>query len=890
MTVDDDHAEVIAAVLAAREPAERRELLANALQRYGVDLLGSLLGAAADDVDDGRVMQLLGEAAELAADWIHGADVTGSAEEAERRKAVAEAMAAVIADDENDTRTEIGALLTRADALLALPTGHPDRDVRAALDLAERAWRAAREVDDAGAELAALYQLIALPDVDRSEFERLLAAFRGLQRRLPLEPRMTFLVQAGQVALGAAAGARRMRERADERAWLALAGSALRPLRRRWRARRPLSADQLLILATYSYARGRLAEAAALAQRAGDGGTLLAAQAAARLGRPDDAEVALRSFVGDARERYLQAVTDDEIERRGATMRMATATLAWALAAQGRWSEAVEVIEGAKSSRLRLRRELRDTPGGSRALELERALHAVTRGVPVALETPDDDPLGAGVTPRARLTEAYRQARRELAPAAQPAPGTAEIASVLEDDEAALVIGVTPVATLLALVLAGDGDEPSAHRVLEGWPFERWSWLVIGRSDVSWLSALAGVPGVDRARSLARLISGVEAALGRALSELLDGVGARRLVVIPHAALHLVPLWALPGLTDRDMLICPSASHLIAGRRAPARTGTAAVLVIDPTLDLPLSALEAAAIDRHLGGIRPLERAGEDDIRKALPGAWLLHVSGHGRLDIADPDSAGLLLSPTQGQAALAERARAAQTATSTRWTPGTPPWEVADVAALGRLSRRSLGGRTELRLDSGPTETLWMVLEDGQRPLTGELWSAGDIALEPSLAGTELAFLSACDSGATPASSGEESAGLVAALLLAGVRTIVSTLWPVTEDLAALAVDLFFESLAAAPSPAAVAPLTGALSRRLRSIERDDVCDRLFVLADRCSAPYVHFETEAAAARIAAGPRRPFAHPLHWAAFFASGAGIIDTHPARGGTARSAI
>lgn len=869
------HDVVIAQALAASSPGERHDILAAALQRYGPDLLASLIVAAAAEDAEEAEMQLLVEAGELFADWIDAEQITGSAEEAERRLVSVDAMAELLTD--HDPLAAAGAAMARAEALLALPLQHPHRDVAAAEALAEEARQLAHGAGHEEGQVGALLVLIELPDQDLATFERRVRQGRALRTH-----RRLFGLRAAQLALFHATTAQQQGKASEPRSWLSLAGSLLAPLRRRWRANADLTEAERSVLSHYLYARGNLRESAELAQ-AGEAGLpaqLRAAQAWARLGDPVRTEATLRGVVRPLLESYVSAGAAEEVARRGSALREAAPTLAWALAKEGRWSEAFAILETSKSARLHFRRALRGSPFGRRALELERSLHASSRGVPVRLDDlgleAADDPIGQQVLLGTRLEEAYRQARAELPFDALPSPEASQLAAALRPDEAAVVFGVSPVATTLFLVGADEENAPSACEVIEGWTDERWLELVLGEAERGWLAALAGLPGIDRARVVDELLRDVDGALGPVLDRLLDSVPGSGLVLIPHAVLHLVPLWALPCLDGRDVLICPSALHFLTAREAPPSTRHEALCVTDPTGDLPLSSLEAVAIKRHLNDVRHLPRATEREVREALPDSWLVHISGHGRLDIGEPEAAGLLLAPTEEQRGLADSAASIGADQKLRWVVGRQRWEVAEVMGAGRVTRRTIANRMDVRLEAGPTETLWVQFEDGDVRLVGQVWSAGDIEVVQDLDGAAVAFLSACESAVGSSGDVEESAGLLSALMLAGVPTVIGTLWPVTEQLAAIAVDLFFEAFACTADPPDAGRLVADLRRRLRVLDREEACSRLRRLASECPDARVRFMAEARTAHIVRGPRYPFAATLDWASFFAAGSGTV--------------
>jgi hypothetical protein len=271
------HDVIIAQALAASDPGERRDILAAALQRYGPDLLASLLVAAAAEEAE---MQLLVEAGELLADWIDAEQITGSAGEAERRLVAVDAMAALLTDD--DPLAAAGAALARAEALLGLPVEHPYRDVAAAEALAEEARQLAHGAGHDEGHMCALLVLIGLPDQDLATFERRVRQGRAL-RTLRTHRRL-FELRAAQLALSHATAAQQQGEASQPRSWLSLAGSLLAPLRRRWRANADLTEAERSVLSHYLYARGNLRESAELAH-AGEAGLpaqLRAAEAWAR--------------------------------------------------------------------------------------------------------------------------------------------------------------------------------------------------------------------------------------------------------------------------------------------------------------------------------------------------------------------------------------------------------------------------------------------------------------------------------------------------------------------------------------------------------------------------------------------------------------------------------
>ncbi len=115
---------------------------------------------------------------------------------------------------------------------------------------------------------------------------------------------------------------------------------------------------------------------------------------------------------------------------------------------------------------------------------------------------------------------------------------------------------------------------------------------------------------------------------------------ARRVRVLPYGALRDVDFHALPF--DGDLLIaaCPVVYGLDLAplAKVPSTGGRRALVVGNPLGNLPAAAREAEAVAASLRGQRPAwstevlqgEAASAEAVRRALPGADLLHYAGHG--------------------------------------------------------------------------------------------------------------------------------------------------------------------------------------------------------------------------------------------------------------------
>src|SRR4030095_5912135 len=135
----------------------------------------------------------------------------------------------------------------------------------------------------------------------------------------------------------------------------------------------------------------------------------------------------------------------------------------------------------------------------------------------------------------------------------------------LAPDEAAILLGLSNVGTLILLLFAGDDDAP-AELLLNDWPMSRFARVFGGqpmaaRPDApaapdSWYVAMrVSELSVDRRAALAQFLGEMESYLGTRLARLLKGRGVRRLTIVPHRWLHFVPFWALPSLADYEIVM-----------------------------------------------------------------------------------------------------------------------------------------------------------------------------------------------------------------------------------------------------------------------------------------------------------------------------------------------
>jgi CHAT domain-containing protein len=295
--------------------------------------------------------------------------------------------------------------------------------------------------------------------------------------------------------------------------------------------------------------------------------------------------------------------------------------------------------------------------------------------------------------------------------------------------------------------------------------------------------------------------------VGQPLVELAGG--AAHVILSPDADLNLLPFAALIDdrgeyLGRRVLLTYVNSARELAPAPAQARPGPA-LIVSNPAFGAaaarafePLAGAdaEARALASMIEGAQWLRgaRATEGALKRAARPA-ILHVATH-----------GFFL--REGDAALAAGTRGLKTVGA---------GSAIDIPPLLR-SGLALAGANQGGRDG----------EDG-------ILTAGEAA-HLDLRGTELVFLSACETGLGVVNAGESVYGLRRAFAIAGARSQAITLWQVSDDATRQFVVAFYRAL------------LGGASRgeALRRAQTEAIAD----------------------------PAR--AHPFYWAAFIVSG----DTGP----------
>jgi hypothetical protein len=881
------------------QPADRRRAaLANGLVEFGPLLVGTLGQAAQDPVAAGfqaderdPLADLAGQAGALLTAWLTGERITPRADEAERRVLTLKREAA--ADPEDPV---LGRLA--ADAIMRLPAGHEQRDLVFARDvLVRQAERARKPGGDVNDLLMSVFYLLHHQLISPGEFVPLVdESIAAVGDRTPDPAAVRDLLEAAHNYCMVQAGDT-MAAGGDPAAWLSLGerllavaseeryGLDLGPRLMGMRARQLDLADDA------ERAADAYAELIAVSEP-GSRKVLWSAlsEATLRLQTRQYQRVLdrLEPMAQDLLDWYLTAVTDDDIADAGLAHGRAIALMASALTHLGRLEAAVGLIDTAKSARLRYRAFLQQHPARAQILELERAILAASRSAPDQGSDPE------GLLLRTRLLEQYRRLRPDLGDRVGRIRPVAEVAAVLEPGEAVVILAAFDDMTTVSLVTPAGSLFTMPMRA---WPWSRWDTLLDGPDG--WRRFLGGTTGagedgaenqqVNGPDAVESLIQAADRVIGENILELVERAseGTRKLVVVPHRWLHLIPYWALPSLAELPVLVFSSADELVASRAVPPpqAAGQECLVVVNPTDDLLCSASEAESVLRSglPAVLLPGRQATADAIAVGLSGASLFHYSGHAYSDHENPDRSALLVAMSAAGTVdpFPDWAEAAGP-----WRAAGEGWHTAEVPGAGRLSGRAgRSGHVELRMERGAAPTLYARYAGGRLRRLGELWSVGDILAQGRESPCQLAFLSACQAGVAGGKSAyiDEYGGLPAALRLGGVVSVVCSLWEVDEGFTSLYTAMFYAHLAAGRADSVA--VVRQVARDLREARKPEVLLRLDRLADevRARSPRAALALEAYRAKIEAERGDfPFARPWEWASFYAIGGGVVDlTGPA---------
>ena len=311
----------------------------------------------------------------------------------------------------------------------------------------------------------------------------------------------------------------------------------------------------------------------------------------------------------------------------------------------------------------------------------------------------------------------------------------------------------------------------------------------------------------------AELRKSLEALAERVLRPLLPHIGAaKRWVLSPDAALWLVPWAALPLDKDRYVIEDHTIGYVVSGRDLVQAAGKApagqrqALVMADPDYDLDPTAVRQAA---------------RQVLRDRTPAADELALRGLSRS--FSLGSIPRLLGTATEAKAIEPKLQAFARSKPILYTDRFALEAVFKAFRQPRVVLLSTHGFFLEDQKEEPGDKAGLALdgrENGRKPrvtsenpllrcgllLAGCNHPQGDedgvlTGLEivgTDLRGTELVVLSACETGLGDIRNGEGVAGLRQAFQLAGVETVVATLWQVPDKESARLMAGFFDNLAA--------------------------------------------------------------------------------------------
>lgn len=218
----------------------------------------------------------------------------------------------------------------------------------------------------------------------------------------------------------------------------------------------------------------------------------------------------------------------------------------------------------------------------------------------------------------------------------------------------------------------------------------------------------------------------------------------KRLMIVPHGALHYVPFAALYDekrkrylVEDYPIAYIPSASTIRFLRDKDSPVDGGALVLGDPLTTspsrLPGAAREARKVARKLHVTAKLGAAAQKSLLQGLNGKVdLIHIAAHGTYDPVSPLFSAIHLAEGNG--------------------------------------------------------------ENGQL-------NVDEIQSELDLSGVNLVVLSACQSGVGTRSGGDEIVGLTRSLLYAGSPGVIATLWNISDDATPPLIEKFYDRLLAGAS-----------------------------------------------------------------------------------------
>jgi CHAT domain-containing protein/tetratricopeptide (TPR) repeat protein len=291
------------------------------------------------------------------------------------------------------------------------------------------------------------------------------------------------------------------------------------------------------------------------------------------------------------------------------------------------------------------------------------------------------------------------------------------------------------------------------------WPREVMNALLSGwKNQNAELRALrsANVPKSGDASpilALSHALEIIDSTLFKPIASVLSRLEPRKLTIIPHGPLSGLPFWRLMDRcrSVEAYTLAPSLRfvEICAGRKRADRGPTC--LIGDETRTLDQSEFELSAVRVARGDSGELTR-NADEFMRVSPQSVLLHVVAHGVNNSENPYHSGFLVRDMSGGKPASQYVQVVET---------RPPSFVFHSRPSPEAQFRAV--------------------------------TVADCLGELSLGKCRLAVLSSCESGVADSGAGGELLGLPNALLVAGAKTVIASLWPVDDNATAYLMSQFY-------------------------------------------------------------------------------------------------
>lgn len=353
----------------------------------------------------------------------------------------------------------------------------------------------------------------------------------------------------------------------------------------------------------------------------------------------------------------------------------------------------------------------------------------------------------------------------------------------------------------------------------------------IDRAAANWLNALAsrsgasrdmsvvGGPGADLPglKDLAPLTSNLESALWSQIADALPK-GVSKIWICPDGPLANLP-WTLlveKSAGDRYLLSQIDSPRAFAGlkQQSPASTPEERIVLAGgikfarESLFLPGTQRESSAIAEQArsAGLQVTELTGVSATKSALlarlPQATWIHLATHGFFDTAEPASSSSAPAASLERGVI--RISASGSAAAGILAARNPLLSSGLLVAPAQpASPRDTSGHAEQRLSESGALNDHLTAEE----LVGQ-----------DLKQCRLVVLSACNTGKGKTFEGQGVMGLRAAIIGAGARGVLMSLWPVDDEATRELMEQFYRNLWNARTPMAPAEALRAAQRSLAS------------------------------------------------------------------------